>query len=38
MIENLDLKDDEDLQDLAMLVKNNLNKVWEERRGEKSGY
>ena len=27
MIEGLDLKDDEDLQDLAMLVKNNLNKL-----------
>jgi hypothetical protein len=27
MIEGLDLKDDEDLQDLAMLVKNNLNRL-----------
>ncbi len=27
MMEGLDLKDDEDLQDLAILVKNNLNKL-----------
>jgi hypothetical protein len=27
MLEGLDLKDDDDLQDLAMLVKNNLNKL-----------
>lgn len=27
MIEGLDLKDDDDLQDLAMLVKNNLNRL-----------